>query len=293
MQTQARSVLRGYATTEQGQIHYAEVGSGAPLVLLSETPRTYRYFLRIMPLLAEHFHVIAMDTPGFGNSHDLPKPTTIPALAKCVAALLDALGLERASVLGVHTGDKTAAAFAAEYPSRIDKLILAGQSHSLIPDLEERKQALMPSLKHYHPLEDANAPPELAMFKRWTAAQATVAELWWSGKLLTKTATAAFDIENAERSVADYVLGWRSPVAIYEAVFAFDLTAAVKNIQASTLVLEFLSPEEEQIKGQAERLCKFMKAATAATLPVTYLAAFQHQPQEIADVVSDFLLANN
>ncbi len=290
MSTLPSRIKLGYAASKRGQIHFAEAGSGSPLLLLSETPRTHRYFLRIMPHLAQHFRVIAMDTPGFGNSHALPEPTTIPALADCVCEFLDALGLERTSVLGVHTGDKVAAAFAANYPARLDRLILAGQSHSLIPDSSQRNEALRPSLAHYHSPDDGAFEDDLQLFKSWAGAQATATELWWPGNLLKRSSTSSADVESAERQVIDYLLGWRSPFAIYRAVFAFDLAEAMQRICAPTLVLELISPEEKHIAGQAERLCKLMASATPASLPVTYLSAFQQQPVEIANIVTQFLL---
>ena len=47
-----------------GQLHYAKAGSGEQLLLLGETPRGYRFFEPILPPLALHFHVIALDLPG-------------------------------------------------------------------------------------------------------------------------------------------------------------------------------------------------------------------------------------
>ncbi len=58
------NLRRSYADTEAGQLHYAEAGSGECLVLLGETPRSYRFFERLIPLLAPHFHVVAPDLPG-------------------------------------------------------------------------------------------------------------------------------------------------------------------------------------------------------------------------------------
>ncbi len=52
---------KDYADTADGQLHYAEAGSGGHLLLLGETPRSYRFFEPLFPLLAPHFHVIALD----------------------------------------------------------------------------------------------------------------------------------------------------------------------------------------------------------------------------------------
>ena len=81
------------------------------------------------------FHTIAMDTPGFGLSDRPKEPAGIIGYAAVIPAVFDALGWERADVLGHHTGASVAAAFAARYGDRIRKLILNGVA---LLSLEER-----------------------------------------------------------------------------------------------------------------------------------------------------------
>lgn len=53
-------------------IHYVVGGKGAPLVLLPGWPQTWWTFHKIMPELAKHYQVIAVDLRGMGSSHRLP-----------------------------------------------------------------------------------------------------------------------------------------------------------------------------------------------------------------------------
>ncbi|WP_280402255.1 alpha/beta fold hydrolase [Nocardia carnea] len=115
----------GYADTSFGQLHYAEEGSGPVLLLLHQTPRSWDEFRELIPLLAPGHRVIAMDMVGFGASAALPAPQTIEAFAAGAWALLDALGIARAAVLGHHTGAAVALEMAAADPSRVDALILS------------------------------------------------------------------------------------------------------------------------------------------------------------------------
>ncbi len=115
---------KGYATTPHGQMHYAELGEGPPLVLIGETPRSSRFFEPILPLLAPRVRAIAFDLPGLGNSHPLPEPASVEAMAACVADALDAMGVAKAHLFGMHTGNKVAAALAADRPDLVDRLIL-------------------------------------------------------------------------------------------------------------------------------------------------------------------------
>ena len=69
MNDKARSRgLFGYAQAPQGQLHYRDAGSGDPILLLHQTPRSLDEFAELQPLLARNHRVIAMDMVGFGGS---------------------------------------------------------------------------------------------------------------------------------------------------------------------------------------------------------------------------------
>ncbi len=288
MTTEALKVRRAYAETGLGQIHYAEAGEGPPLILLSETPRSHRHFNQVMPLLSRHFRTIAMDTPGFGASHPLPDPVSIPMLAACVVAFLDALGLERAHVFGVNTGNKIAAALAAEHPGRVGDVVLAGYTHSIIPDWAARNAAIQPLFDRsdfkFGPSADGSD-----LVRRWLAAGVAATSIWWPPRLLTGAGIQASEIAAAEAQAADYVLGWQSIIPVYRAVFAFDLATAFAAIQARTLVLELRSPEEAPLGPQAEQVCRMMRSGTPASVDVTYLHAMQAEAEGIASATLAFL----
>ncbi|MFI7703857.1 alpha/beta fold hydrolase [Nonomuraea sp. NPDC049480] len=115
----------GYADSRFGQLHYAEQGAGRPLLLLHQTPRSWDEFRELMPLLAPHRRVLAMDMVGFGASAKPPAPHTIELFAAGALALLDGLGIGRADVLGHHTGGAVAIELAATAPERVGLLVLS------------------------------------------------------------------------------------------------------------------------------------------------------------------------
>lgn len=287
MQIERSKVNLGYAQTPRGQIHYAEAGAGPALILLGATPRTHRCFLRLMTLLAPHFHVIAIDMPGFGNSHPLPDPLSVTTLAACVVDFLDAMQIVQADVFGLHTGNKVAAALAAEWPERVGRLILAGQSHSIIPEMEARNAAIQPWYDkyktHYEP-----APDGSHWVRQWQGAHATAYGIWWPSKLLNGRFIEIADVENAEARVIDYLHGWRSAVPVYDAIMAFDLADAYKRIKCPTLVLELRTAQEADIGGQAQRVCRLMAHATAATLIEMDGLALEMRPVEFAEPILSF-----
>ncbi|MFC4015868.1 alpha/beta fold hydrolase [Nonomuraea purpurea] len=115
----------GYADSPFGQLHYAEQGTGHPLLLLHQTPRSWDEFRELIPLLAPHRRVLAMDMLGFGASAKPPAPHTIELFAAGALALLDALDIERADVLGHHTGGAVGIEMAAAAPERVGLLVLS------------------------------------------------------------------------------------------------------------------------------------------------------------------------
>jgi pimeloyl-ACP methyl ester carboxylesterase len=88
------------------QLAYRRTGAGAPLVLLHPLGMSRRVWDPVVPALAEHFDVIAVDLPGSGDSAPLPagvEPS--PAnVAAAVAGLLDDLGLARPHLAGNSLG---------------------------------------------------------------------------------------------------------------------------------------------------------------------------------------------
>ena len=118
-----------YADLGWVTIHYNEMGSGDPVVLLHGgalgANSWSNFALNIRPL-AEHFRVLAMDMPGYGKSSTWPGRASMTDNAKAVAGLLDFLGIERAHVLGNSIGGATAMTFMVDYPDRVKKLIAMG-----------------------------------------------------------------------------------------------------------------------------------------------------------------------
>src|SRR3954464_2049618 len=111
--------------TACGRVSTFEAGSGEPIVLLHGLGATKAEFLPTVPALAPEFRTIAIDLPGFGDS-DKPFPAAYdaPFFARWVMALLDALGLDRAHVLGHSMGGRVALEVGMRHPERIERLVL-------------------------------------------------------------------------------------------------------------------------------------------------------------------------
>ncbi len=115
-----------YVQTRSGRIHIATAGEGFPLLLLHQTPRSWDEFRDVIPLLAEKYRVISMDTVGFGASEPLPyADNTIERWAVAAFDLLDALEVGNVAIAGHHTGAVIAHEMAASQPERVSALILS------------------------------------------------------------------------------------------------------------------------------------------------------------------------
>ncbi len=114
------------------KIHYHEAGSGPAVVLIhGGAPGAYGWgnFGRNMDALAENFRTIIVDLPGYGKS-DKPEVAggRYAFYAKTFKAMFEALGIDKAHVVGMATGGGAAIMMAVEYPEIIDKLVLVSSA---------------------------------------------------------------------------------------------------------------------------------------------------------------------
>jgi len=110
--------------------NYHEAGTGAPLLLLHGSGpgvSAWTNWKRVIPAFADNFRVIAPDMAGFGYTERNAALTyDIKLWVRHLVALLDALGIAKASVVGNSFGGSLALAAAARFPDRFDRLIFMG-----------------------------------------------------------------------------------------------------------------------------------------------------------------------
>ncbi|WP_205698374.1 alpha/beta fold hydrolase [Conexibacter sp. SYSU D00693] len=100
-------------------------GSGPPLLLVMGMSGNVLHWTEpFLQLLQEHFDVVAFDHRGAGWSERVTDPFTIRDLADDAARVLDAVGLDRAHVLGISMGGMVAQELALEHAGRVDRLVL-------------------------------------------------------------------------------------------------------------------------------------------------------------------------
>ncbi|MGE0803157.1 MAG: alpha/beta fold hydrolase [Lautropia sp.] len=148
-------------------LHYELHGSGPALVLVHGALGNRLGWWQQVPALSRRFTCVLVDQRGFGASAEAAGGPGMQAFPDDLLALLDALGLERAALLGQSLGGWTCLAAALRRPERVSALILA-DTHARIADpdaaeLRRRRQergeipdslrlrALAPDFPERHP----------------------------------------------------------------------------------------------------------------------------------------------
>ncbi|TML06988.1 MAG: alpha/beta hydrolase, partial [Actinobacteria bacterium] len=105
-------------------VNVIDLGEGDPMVFIHGLSGAWVNWLENLPHFAREHRVIAMDLPGFGHS---PMPTeqiSIAGYGQIVDELLDALGIDRAVIVGNSMGGFIGAEVAIQFSTRVEKLVL-------------------------------------------------------------------------------------------------------------------------------------------------------------------------
>lgn len=232
---------------------YETHGSGEPLVLISGLGYDRWEWHKMVPGLAQRYTVIVFDNRGVGATDKPAGPYTAQMLADDTAGLIQALGYQRAHVMGHSMGGYIAQALALSCPELIDKLILASTNFGGPHHIPVTPEAMAV-------LTDVKSDPE-TRFKNG---------------LNVSTAPGYAD-KNA--AMIDAWLAWRvqNPIepAAYQAQLAIGLAlfaesacfeGKLKQVTASTLIL-FGAHDKVVPPGNAELLAREISHSTIEILP--------------------------
>lgn len=258
-------VQRGFANTPEGQIHYAAVGSGRPVVLLHQTPRSWDEYREVLPLLGGKFRAIAMDTVGFGDSYRPVRPASMETYARAVVRFMDVMGIGSAALVGHHTGGCIAVEVAASHPERVDKLVLSSTPYVDAADRERRRAR--PPIDQVETREDGGHLGEL-----WRRRMAFYPK--GRPELLT-------------RFVRDALTVWERVEEGHHAVNRYRMEDRTPLIRAPTLVL--CGTEDPFSYPRMIPLARSIKGATTAELKGGMVPMVDQMPEEFARVIMEFL----
>lgn len=120
------------------RIHYLTRGQGTPLMLVHGFPLNHTIWNETAALLEDQAQVILPDLPGHGQS-PVVEPVTMDSMADGLAAILDALGIEKVVLAGQSMGGYVCLAFARRHPQRLAGLGLVCTQAAA--DSPEKRQA--------------------------------------------------------------------------------------------------------------------------------------------------------
>lgn len=106
------------------ELEHRIAGDGEPLLLVMGTGGSMPLWDPILPALSDRYRVIAYDHRGLGGSPQSDGEVTTAALADDAAAVLDAVGVDRAHVLGWSLGSAVSQELAINHPDKVGSLIL-------------------------------------------------------------------------------------------------------------------------------------------------------------------------
>jgi pimeloyl-ACP methyl ester carboxylesterase len=121
-----------------GVVHYVELGQGVPLILLHANPGDSSDFEAVIPALAQHYRVLALDWPGYGRSAvpDQLKVVSAHFFYNILREFLKALALPPALFIGNSLGGKCrstigdrVARVGAGFGARFARRLYASQLH--------------------------------------------------------------------------------------------------------------------------------------------------------------------
>ena len=280
---------RGYVDTSLGQVYYLRHGAGPPLTLLAASGRSSRMFTGLIPFVSSRFDVCAFDTPGFGNSDPFPEGTTIERLAECFVEALTALGIDQTHFYGLHTGNKIATAIAARWPARVDRIVLAGQSHSIIPDQHQRNATILEIVRDY--VQEPRGTSTTTPLMKWAAAFRRLTDVWWNWELVSSGADQSRRVF-ALNLVLDELQSAEGTARLYLANFAYDFERDLAKIAAPTLILEITTPDEDRTIGQqGTRVQKIVRGALLRTIeePAGHTLTLENRSRDLANILLEFL----
>ncbi len=107
-------------------IAYTDIGEGDPVILMHGIPTWSFLYHEVIDQLAKHHRVIAPDFIGHGMSDQRDTfDRSLLAQRQMILALMDRLGIKRATLIGHDTGGGVALIMAIENPDRVERLVLS------------------------------------------------------------------------------------------------------------------------------------------------------------------------
>jgi pimeloyl-ACP methyl ester carboxylesterase len=120
-------------------LHVADSGKGDKCVVLLHGYLESMYVWDdFVPLLTPHVRVVTVDIPGHGISQVLGEKHTMEQMADILSDMLDAMGIEKCTMVGHSMGGYIALAFCARHAQKLDGVVLLSSTPN--PDTDQKRE---------------------------------------------------------------------------------------------------------------------------------------------------------
>jgi pimeloyl-ACP methyl ester carboxylesterase len=144
----ASAIQDRFADVNGVRLHYLMAGTGDPVILLHGYAQNSHMWRPLIVELAKTRTVIAPDLRGFGQSSRPDGGYDKKTIAQDIHALATSLGYKHARIVGHDIGLMVAYAYAAQYPSEVDRIVLMD---AFLPGVGDWKTVwLLRDLWHFH-----------------------------------------------------------------------------------------------------------------------------------------------
>ncbi len=257
------TVVENMVETRSGTVSYAEIGAGAPLIILHSLLTDRRAFDPVIEHLGGR--VIAIDLPGYGAT--TPAEPTIDSYAVRVVELIAAMGFEPSGVTLIGNGLGAFVALGTAIQAQVGRLILVGSGRSF-PEGARQAFANMAEAARTGGMEAVIPTALLRIFTedhlaRHPEAAAERAEV-----------LRGIDVEG-------FIIGC-------EALRAVDYGAAASTIEAPTLIVVG-EQDRATPPSMAEELHSLMPVSELTVMPGVAHAPQLQDPQGFLNVVGPYL----
>lgn len=279
-QTGGKQFVSRDAEIDGATIHYTTGGSGPTVILLHGFAETSRMWRPILPLLGKKFTVIAPDLPGIGDSSIPARGMDMKTAAIQIHDLVRSLGVKKARVVGHDIGLMVAYAYAAQFPSETEKLVVM--------------DAFLPGVQGWEPIYDSpdywhfrfHGPTPEALVK---GREAIYFAYFWNDLAADrnhsipepdrKAYLAAYSRPGRMRASWDYFASWPRTARDFAQMSRTKLTMPVLSIGGD--------------KSLGEALAAQMKlVATNVTVVIVKNSGhwiLEEQPKQTTDAIVNFL----
>lgn len=206
------------ATVDGTKVFYREAGSpgAAKLLLLHGFPSSSHMFRDLIPLLADRYHIVAPDLPGFGQSDRPARANSFDSIAETIDRFTEIVGFDRYAVYVFDYGAPTGFRLAVKHPERITAIISQnGNAYE-----EGLSEGWNPIQAYWRDASEENRNALRAFLK----PEATVWQYTHGVSDVTKVSPDGYSLDNfylarpdAEEVQLDLFGDYKSNVALYPA----------------------------------------------------------------------------